>query len=489
MLNLLAFDYGASSGRAILGKYDGNRLKLCEVHRFSNDPVMVNGTLYWDVLRLFYDMKQGILKLRHGENIEIASIGTDTWGVDFGLLGSKGELLGNPVHYRDDRTSNMLQEAFKLVTKEEIYKCTGIQFTKFNTIYQLLALKLGNAHILDEARTLLFMPDLLNYFLTGIKKTEYSIASTSQMLNAKSGSWDEELLGKIGLPFDILTDIMQPGQIMGTISKLLCEELVINEIPVVSVAEHDTASAVMAVPSINGKYAYLSSGTWSLLGTEVSAPLINEKSFRLEYTNEGGFGNTIRLLKNIMGLWIFQECKRTWDKTGEKLSFDELESMAELCEPFKCFIDPDDDLFYSPGNMPEKIIQYCEKTGQPIPEGKGEIVRCIMESLAYKYRMTMEGLEDILGYKIPVLHIVGGGCKNLLLNRFTANALGRPVVTGPVEATAAGNLICQLIALGELSDINEARKLIARSFVPGEYLPSETEEWEDAYGKFRKAIR
>ena len=486
MLKLLAFDYGASSGRAILGKYNGEKLELGEVHRFSNDPVAVNGSIYWDVLRLFHEMKQAILKCVKNGDSHISGAGVDTWGVDFGLLGPSGELLGNPFHYRDLRTEGMIEEASRIVPKRGIYEKTGIAFLKFNTLYQLYAMKAAGSSVLEKASTMLFMPDLFNYFLTGEKATEFTIASTSQMLDAKKGDWAKDLLGTLGIPDSILTGIINPGTVVGSFSKWIREELNIGDVPVIAVAGHDTGSAVISVPSGKERYAYLSSGTWSLLGVESPYPVINDDTYRLNYTNEGGYGRSTRLLKNIMGLWIYQECKRAWDKAGEVLSFDELEELAAKSGSFISFIDPDDDLFYSPGHMPDKVAEFCRKTGQPVPQGKGEMVRCIMESLALKYRYTLEGLEKIVGYYIPVLHIVGGGSRNTMLCRFTANAVKRPVITGPVEATAVGNLACQLIALKEVSGIKEAREVVRRSFPTAEYMPADCERWDEAYDRFKK---
>ena len=486
MLKLLAFDYGASSGRAILGKYDGEKLLLEEMHRFSNDPVMVSGTFHWDILRLFYEMKQGIHQCGKTGNGDFSSIGVDTWGVDFGILGQSGELLGNPVHYRDERNSGMMEKAFEIVPKREIYRQTGTQFMQINTLYQLLAMKEGDSPILEKAKTLLLTPDLLNYFLTGEKASEFSIASTTQMLDWNTMDWASGLLGRLGIPEGILTDIIHAGSIMGNVSPKVCGELRIDRnVPVVAVAEHDTASAVMAVPSVDRPYAYLSSGTWSLLGVELPAPVINDKTYALNFTNEGGYGKTARLLKNIMGLWIYQECKRSWDKEGESLSFDRLEEDGMKSEPFAAFIDPDDESFLTPGNMPEKIREFCTRTGQKAPETKAAVVRCIMESLALKYRMTFEALEEVAGFRIPVLHVVGGGCKNAMLCRFTADAIGRPVIAGPIEATAIGNLVCQMLALGEIRSLDEARQMVKRSFPTMEYLPTDKDGWDDAYERFK----
>lgn len=488
-MKLLAFDYGASSGRGILGIYDGNKLSLSEIHRFPNEPVMLNGTFYWDILRLFHEMKKGILKCMHEGHNNISGIGVDTWGVDFGLIGASGELLGNPVHYRDVRTEGMMEEAYKIVSKKEIYDETGIQFMVFNTIYQLLSLKLKNPVLLESAKKMLLMPDLFNYFLSGEMYSEYSMASTTQLLNPRTGNWSDTLIKALGLPQKIFADIIDPGTVIGKVSKEIKEELLLkNDIPVIAVAGHDTGSAVVSVPASNEKFAYLSSGTWSLLGVELPEPIINETTFNLDYTNEGGYNRTTRFLKNIMGLWIYQECIRTWAKTGETYSYDELEEMAEKSEAFTCFIDPDDDLFYRPGNMPQKIIDFCRETGQKVPENKGQIIRCIMESLALKYNMTFKGLEQIVGYNIPVLHIVGGGTRNHILCKFTANATQKTIIAGPVEATATGNLLCQLMALGEVSGLEQARQLITKSFTVTTYEPSDTGRWEEAYGKFLEIL-
>lgn len=486
MLNLLAFDYGASSGRAMLGQYDSNKIQLKEVHRFLNQPVHLNGSFYWDILRLFHEMKQGLLKTVQNYEGDIAAIGTDTWGVDFGLLDARGNLLGNPYHYRDSRTENMIDEAAKVVERRNIYQETGIAFQPFNTLYQMLAMKKYNPEILDNAKTMLFIPDLFNYFLTGEKHAEYTIASTSQMLNANEKNWNIKLLEKFGLPVNLLPNIVAAGTINGRLSVNISNELGVGSIPVVSVASHDTASAVVSVPASKGNYAYLSSGTWSLLGVEVKQPVINDDTYNFNYTNEGGFNNTIRLLKNIMGLWIYQECIRDWTKNGQSVTFDEVEGGCLNTQPFQSLINPDDNSFYSPGNMPAKIADYCANTNQPVPQSKGEFARCIFESLALKYRMALEELERIIGYRLPVLHIVGGGCKNEVLSQFTANAIGRPVITGPDEATAFGNIISQLYALGEIKNLGEGREIVRNSTPTREYLPENVDQWDDAYNKFKK---
>lgn len=486
MIKLLAFDYGASSGRGILGSFDGEVLKLDEVHRFSNDPVTVNGTFYWDILRLYHELKQGVVKCVKSGSRDVAGIGIDTWGVDFGLIDATGQLLGNPYHYRDNRTDGMMEAAQKVISRREIYEQTGTQFQKFNTLYQLLSMKLSGSPLLEKADKMLFIPDLLNYFLTGIKASEFTIASTSQMYSYKTGGWAKDMLEKLEIPTGVLAGIIDAGTVLGSMKRDVAGGLGLGDTPVIAVAGHDTGSAVVSVPAAEGKYAYLSSGTWSLLGVEIDSPIINETTFKLNYTNEGGINRTVRLLKNIMGLWIYQECKRYWDKSGEAMSFDELEEAAAMEKPFNAFIDPDNEVFYSPGNMPDKIAGFCKSTGQKLPESKGAIVRCIMESLALKYRMAVEGLEEIIGYKLPVIHIVGGGCKNTVLCQFAANATGKRVVAGPIEATAIGNLTTQLIALGKLKDLKEARELVRRSFPMVEYVPVDRGAWDEAYNEFRK---
>lgn len=485
-MKVLAFDYGASSGRGILGKFDGEKLYLEELHRFASDPVMVGDSLHWDILRLFHEMKQGILKCTKDGQGDISSIGIDTWGVDFGLLGPKGELLGNPYHYRDIRTDGMIEAATKIVPKRELYRHTGIQFQKFNTLYQLLAMKLNQDVILEKAETLLLIPDLLNYFLTGEKASEWTIASTTQMCDANSRTWAKELLNKLGIPTGMLTEIIQPGTQLGTLRNSITEELGIGKVPVIAVAEHDTGSAVVSVPAAEDKYAYISSGTWSLLGVESENPVISDRTRDLNYTNEGGINNTVRFLKNIMGLWIYQECKRAWDKAGDSMSFDALEAAAAEAKPFAALIDPEDEMFFAPGRMPQKIQEYCVKTSQKPPESRGEIVRCIMESLALKYRSAVEELESILGYGLPVIHIVGGGCKNTMLCQFTADATARQVLAGPIEATAIGNIMSQFISLGRIANLKEARAVIRNSFPISEYTPVNRASWDEAYNTFHK---
>lgn len=488
MIKVLGFDYGASSGRAMLAIYDKGKVTLEEVHRFSNDPVNINGAMYWDVLRLFHELKAGIIECRKKGHGDISSIAVDTWGVDFGLLDKEGRLLENPVHYRDSRTDGMIDKVCEIVPREEIYKRTGIQFMQFNTLYQLYALQQTRPDLLQRAKTMLFMPDLLNYFLTGSKHSEYSIASTAQMLNIETGDWDRELLDKLEIPHHFLADIIDGGTVVGMLKDEICDEVQINPVPVISVAAHDTGSAVISAPAKTENFAFLSSGTWSLLGTELKKPIVSDMAAEYEYSNEGGFNRTIRFLKNIMGLWIYQDCRRQWNREGEVMSFDELELGARNAEAFRSLIDPDNDIFYHHGHMPEKVQEFCKNTGQPIPENKPQIVKCIMESLALKYRYVLEGLEKVIGQDIPDFHIVGGGCKNVMISQFTANVLNRTITTGPIEATSTGNIMAQLIALKELSGMEEAREVIRNSFEIRKWEPQEIEKWEEAYQFFVKNI-
>ena len=485
----LAFDFGASSGRAMLAKFDGNKIELEEKHRFSNDPVNINGSLYWDVLRLFYEIKQGILNCVHTGDGDIDSIGIDTWGVDYGLLDKNDKLLSNPYHYRDTRTDGMYEKAFGIVPKEEIFKETGIAFNWFNTLYQLLSSKLSDDVSLKEARTMLFMPDLFNFFLTGKKRTEYTVASTSQMFDSQKYDWAREMLDKFGINPDLLPEMVYPGEIIGTIKPELAEELGIKEVPVVAVASHDTGSAVASVPVTDNKdFVYISSGTWSLMGVELDKPNVSDEALKYNFTNEGGVNKSIRFLKNIMGLWLIQESRRQWQREGTLLSFDELEREAREATPFRSLIDPDYSAFETPGNMPERIRKYCEMTNQPVPETTGAVIRTIAESLAFKYRQVVEGMEEVTGKKYSVINIVGGGIKDKMICQFTANATNRVVNAGPVEATSIGNVIVQGIALGAIKDLNEGRKAVQNSFDIAEYTPEDPDAWNEAYKKWQDII-
>lgn len=483
-LKMLAIDLGASSGRGIIGKFDGERLTLEENHRFASEPVTIAGSFNWDIMRIFHEIKQAINKCALSEDRDIKSIGIDTWGVDYGLLDKHGKLLTNPVHYRDTRTVGVQDIAFKTMSKQKMYDITGIQFMDFNTIFQLIVELRDNPELVAAADKLLFIPDLLNYFLTGKMQTEYSIASTAQLLDARSRDWSGEIISAFGLPERLFTNIVAPGSTVGKILPLLREELGCADATVVNVAAHDTASAVVAVPAKGEDFVYISSGTWSLLGTEIKEPIINEKSAAYNFTNEGGYGRTIRFLKNIMGLWIEQETRRQWIREGKKFTFDELSNMALASKPFNSFIDPDAPDFVSPGNMPKRICEFCKRTGQHVPENEGEIIRTIFDSLAMRYRWAVEAIDDMKGKRTPFINIVGGGVKEGPLCQFCADACGRPVFAGPVEATAIGNIVVQAIANKELSGLSDARHVIRNSFEIKEYQPHNTEAWDEAYGRF-----
>ncbi|MCL2512304.1 MAG: rhamnulokinase [Oscillospiraceae bacterium] len=481
---VLAFDFGASSGRAVLGRFDGEKINLKEIHRFSNDPVSINGAIYWDILRLFHEIKQGILKAKAEGGFE--SIGIDTWGVDFGLVGSDGSLVENPVHYRDSRNAGMIAEAEKYISKDELYGVTGIQFLEFNTVFQLLSLIKNRPHIIERADKLLMLPDLLNFFLTGEKTTEYSIATTTQLVDIKNNGWSAEIMDKLNIPQSLFTPIIKTGSAVGALNDAICEELGVPKAKVIAVASHDTGSAVTAVPAIEKDFIFISSGTWSLMGTELDAPIIGEKSRRYDITNEGGYGYSVAFLKNICGLWLIQETRRQYQKEGKDYSYADLERMAAQSEPFKCFIDPDAPEFASPGDMPGRIIEYAKKTGQPVPENTGEIMRCIYESLALKYRYTLENILECTGKTYDKIHIVGGGAKDGFLSQMAANACNKTVVAGPAEATVLGNIAVQLIASGDIKSVAEAREIIAAGENLKIYEPSSCGAWDSAYVDFNK---
>ena len=486
-LNVLGIDLGASSGRAMLGTLEGKKLTIREIHRFLNEPVTLCGRFVWDMPRLFHEIKQALLKLsKSGETVD--AIGIDTWGVDFGLLDKNGHLLSLPVHYRDARTNGIPEKVRAIIPDEELFARTGIAFNSFNTLYQLYAMKEEGDPALESAQDLLFLPDLLAYFLTGKKGTEYTIASTSQLLNPFTRDWDRELMEKLGIPAHIFGEVKLPGTVRGTLLPEIAKECGVAEIPVIAIGGHDTASAVAAVPAQEKDFAYISSGTWSLLGAEVQKPLCTEGVMKANYTNEGGVDGSIRLLKNIMGLWIIQECKREWDRRGSETSFGELVELSMQAPAFKAILDVDDPAFLAPGDMPARIQAYCAKSGQPVPEGKGEISRVIYESLALKYRWAIERLEeDMLKKPIEALHIVGGGSKNALLNRFTAEAIKRPVIAGPDEGTIIGNLLVQAQALGAISGIRELREVVENSFPTKTFLPeTDGKAWDEAYQRYLK---
>ena len=481
----LALDLGAESGRGALGRFDGKKLTLEEVHRFPNGPVRLLDRIYWDALSLFANLKEALaatVPLAGG----IDSIGIDTWGVDFALLAKDGSLLGNPVHYRDARTDGMMEKAFEIMPREEIFEHTGVQFMQINTLFQLYSMAIENSPLLKTADTMLMMPSLFNYLFTGRKIDEYTVASTSQLIDARTGTWARPLFDKLGIPFSIAPEVMRPGAVISTIRPDIAREAGVHPVPVVAVGSHDTASAVAAVPVEGGDWCYISCGTWSLTGIETLEPIINEKSLAYGYTNEGGVGGTIRFLKNIMGLWLVQECKRQWAKEGDDFSYTEITRMAADATPMRCFVNCSSDGFLAPGGMPERIVEFCRKSGQQPPESKGQIVRCALESLALTYRAALAALEDVTGSPIDVVHVVGGGTQNELLCQFAADSCNRPVVAGPVEATAIGNLLMQAVALGDLASPAEVREVVRNSFSPVCYEPQNTAAWDDAFHRYQK---
>jgi len=484
--NYVAVDLGAESGRVMLGSIYEGKVVLKEIHRFSNGPVKQNGSLRWDFDQQFPQVKIGIGKAAKEAGSKVQGIGVDSWGVDFGLTGEDGKLIENPYHYRDSRTDGILEKAFGLMSKRDIYQSTGIQFMQINSVYQVLAMRLAKSEVLAKTKRLLFIGDLFSYYLCGQAYGEYTLASTSQMMDMRTGRWSEDIFEKLLLPVGIMPDSIMPGTVAGKLSKQIAEELGCGQIPLVAVAAHDTGSAVAAVPAGGGTWAYLSSGTWSLMGVEVPKAIINDKSFKHEFTNEGGVENTIRLLKNIMGLWLIQECKRQWEREGSNLSYGEMTALAAKAKPFFAHIDCDCSGFLAPGDMPKRINRHLADTGQETTDDKGQLVRIILESLALKYRYVMSAIEDITGQKIEVLHIVGGGIQNELLCQFAANALGKKVITGPIEATAIGNVLMQAKATGEVGSLEQLREIVRNSFELKEYEPQESWVWEERYRKVQE---
>jgi rhamnulokinase len=484
-LKLLAIDLGAESGRAILGQFDGERIALSEVHRFPNTPVPLPDGLHWDALNLWSEIRKALALANKEHNGQLAGMGLDTWGVDFGLLDRDGTLLGNPYHYRDGRTDGMVEAAFQRVPREEIFAQTGIQFMQLNTLYQLYAMVLQNSPQLAIAETFLTMPDLLNYWLTGRKVCEFSNATTTQCYDTRRGVWALPLLERLGIPTHIFPEVVQPGTVLGELRAAVAQEAGIGQIPVIAPACHDTGSAVAAVPAHGGDFAWISSGTWSIMGVEAREAVINELTLACSLTNEGGVNGTYRLSKNITGLWPVQESRRTWARQGQSLSYTELTNLAAQAQPLKAIIDPDHNDFLKPGDMPVRIQAYCQRTMQSVPETQGEIVRTALEGVALKYRWVLERLERLQGKRLETIHIVGGGTQNRLLSQFTADCTGRTVITGPIEATATGNLLMQLVALGRLSSIQEAREVVRRSFEVEHFEPDPDmhSAWDDAYAK------
>ena len=484
----LAFDLGASSGRAVIGRFDGSAVELEEIHRFANGPISVAGGLYWDALRLYDEMLAGIRKCARISGPALAGIGIDTWGVDFALLDEHDELLGNPHCYRDARVQGMMERAFSRVSREAIFEQTGLQFLEINTLYQLLSMTERNSQQLRMARTFLMMPDLFNFWLTGRKVCEFSNATTTQFYNPRTGGWAMDLLDRLEIPAGMLPEIVPPGTTLGALRPEIATDAGIGSVDVIAPACHDTGSAVAAVPFSDVNAAYISSGTWALLGAELPAPAVTRAALRHNFTNEGGVCGTYRFLKNITGLWIVQECRRIWENQGRAYAFAELVRLAEAAPALNSFIDPDHSDFLEPGDMPARIRTYCRRTGQTEPATEGAVIRCALESLALKCRNVLEDLESVLGRRLHTIHIVGGGIRNTLLNQFTADATGRPVVAGPAEATALGNVLVQAHARGEIDSLAGIREVVRNSTEIVTSEPDGGDAWEDAYARFRQLL-
>jgi rhamnulokinase len=480
--NYLAVDLGAESGRTIVGSLLNDNLTLSETHRFANGPVRLNDSMHWDVLQLWSEIKSGIAAtVKNGTQLE--GIGLDTWGVDFALLDRNHSLLSNPFHYRDVRTDGMLNDAFRRVARAEIFLNTGIQFMQINTLYQLLAMAVQKSPLFEVAKTFVTIPDLFNYWLSGEITNEFTNATTTQCLDPRTRDWANPVLDAMQIPTHLFKPVTDPGTQLGTLLPQVAEETGAGGVRIVVPACHDTGSAVVAVPAQNEDFAWISSGTWSIMGAEVREPCLTEKALEYNFTNEGGVFGTWRLSKNIMGLWLVQECKRTWAHQGDDLSYDEITRMASDAKPFLAVINPDDNIFLHPSDMPGLIRKFCADSNQSVPQTNGEIIRVALESIALKYRWVLERLEELAGKPFAPIHIIGGGTKNRLLNQFTANATNRAVVTGPVEATAIGNVLMQAIGLGHLGSLNDARAVVRASFDVEEYNPTYDDGWDAAYSK------
>lgn len=480
----LAFDLGASSGRAILGTLFNDKLELTEIHRFSNQMQLINGHYFWNIFSLFNELKVGLKKCVKEFGIQPESIGIDTWGVDFVHLTKEGLILSLPFAYRDSRTNTSMDDLFQIVPKEEVYAQTGIQFMQFNSLFQLFSMVKDQSSLLGITDSILFMPDALNYLFSGVKKSEFSIASTSQMIIPGTCEWNYELIEKTGIPTHVLQEIILPGTILGNIKDDVACETGSKMVPVIAVAGHDTGSAIVSVPCKQDNFAYISSGTWSLMGIESQKPLVSEQTLRLNFTNEGGVGGTTRFLKNIMGMWLIQEVQRVWDAEGTKYTWPEMVELARKSEPFRFLINPDDSMFLNPRDMTQAVRDFCYQTAQGTPQNHGEVIRCIYDSLALKYRFTLEQICDVTQQPIEVIHIIGGGANNHFLNQLTADATGLNVVAGPTEATAIGNIMIQAKALGYVGSVSEIRRIIAGSSELVQFIPSNELNWDEAYNRY-----
>jgi len=478
----LAFDFGAESGRALLARLQSGKLTTEEVHRFPNQPVEYGGSLHWDAPRLWFEVRKALSLV---DQLELSGIGVDAWGVDYALLGEGGELIQNPYHYRDRRTQNVMEDVFRKVPKEEIYCTTGIQFMPINTLYQLFAAQRDTPHLVAAAKHLVTIPDLFHFWLTGKAVCELTNATTTQLVHAKERAWAADLMAKLGLRPDLPAPIVEPGTVIGQLLPALAQNSTLRGTPVIAPASHDTGSAVAAITARDGT-AFLSSGTWSLIGTELDAPVVTAEALKSNFTNEGGVNGTTRLLKNVMGLWMLQGCRNCWTQRGLTSDYKELIDLANREPAFVHLVDPDDESFLHPADMLGAIDDFCRKTHQPAPPSAGAYVRCVLESLAFKYRLVLRSLERLCGRRIEQIRVIGGGAKNRLLNQFTADATGRRVLAGPVEATALGNVAIQILATGEASSLSEVRNIIDRSFATEIFEPGETDKWNRHVERFEQ---
>lgn len=478
----VALDLGAESGRSILGTLQNTRLSVEELFRFPNHMKHMEGHLRWDLDELFANVKQGLrCSVRSG--IRPESVAVDTWGVDFGFLQGDGTLLESPYAYRDHRTDGMMEKFFELIPRQKVYELTGIQFMQLNSLFQMYAAVLADPDLFSRATRLLFMPDIFNYLLTGETTSEFTVATTSQIFNPRKMEWDSELLSALGVPRSVMQEIVHPGTPLGSLRQTIAQETGLEGIGVTAVASHDTGSAIAAIPAEGEDWAYISSGTWSLMGIEIGVPIITQDALDANFTNEGGVEGTFRFLKNIMGLWLLQQCRKEWS-TSTQYTYEDLMRLACDAKPFRSLVDPDCSDFFHPRSMQESLQTYCRKTSQPVPEKPAEYVRCILESLALKYRVTLEQLRQLTGRRISRVHVIGGGSQNRLLCQYAANAMGVPVIAGPVEATAIGNIMMQAHALGHVGSLAEIRAIVGQSFQPVRFEPKDQDIWNAAYIQF-----
>ncbi len=485
--HFLAFDIGATSGRAVVGIMNETQFEMQEIHRFPNGIMELHGKYYWDIYQLYAAMKESLMRCAR-MGFPVDSIGIDTWGVDFGYIGKNGTILGLPRAYRDPYTEGAPEAYFTNKSREEVYRITGIQIMNFNSLYQLYSAGKEHFEPLEAAESILFIPDLLAYMLTGKQVCEYTEASTSQLIDPRTRTFEPSLLEAAGVSPELLKSLIMPGAVIGTLTDALAAETGVGRVPVVAVAGHDTASAVLAVPAENKHFAYLSSGTWSLMGVETESPIITDESYLHNFTNEGGIEGTTRFLKNITGMWLLEQCRKEWEQQGRDYSYPEIVAMAEAATPFACFVNPDDSGFANPKSMTKAINAYCEQTGQQSPETDAAYIRCIFDSLAMRYKEVLSVLQSMAPFEIHCLHVIGGGSKNRLLNQLTANAIQMPVIAGPAEATAIGNCMIQAKAAGLLNDRWEIRRQIKRFISPERFIPEEKSLWENAYEKYNQIL-